>query len=80
MRNLFQQIVLHNICKANQIQYNTYFIGPGEYKAAFERIDLNEILKKQNLVSRYSQAGFIWVLCTCVFFIAEYHFSLIIDS
>lgn len=80
MRNIFRQIILHNICKANRIQNDTYFVEPEKYQDAFEQIDFNEILAKQNSFSRNVQSGYIWVLCTCVFFIAEYNFSLLASN
>lgn len=79
MRNLFQQIILHNICKANLLQTGIYQIEPNQYKSHFEQIDLTEILKIQNTYSSDPQNGFIWVLNTCVFFIAEYNFTLILE-
>lgn len=84
MRRILQQIICHNILKANLIQKGAYH---GEYqnnkeqlKKCFERLDLIEILKTQNTSSRDSQNGFIWVLNTCVFFVAEYNFSLIFEQ
>lgn len=80
MREIFKKIVQHNICKANRIQYNKYQIEEGKYKACFESLDLIEILKVQNLVSKDEIAGFIWILNTCVFFIAEYNFMLVMEK
>lgn len=77
MRSLFRQIIIHNICKANKIQNEEYQIGPDLYKECFEQLDLEEILRKQNEVSRNPQKGYIWVLNTCVFLIADYNFSLV---
>lgn len=80
MRSVLQHIVLHNICKANKIQNGMYHISDNEYKKRFEELDLEAILQKQNEVSRDLQDGYIWVLSTCVFIIAEYNFSLVVDS
>lgn len=77
MRNIFQQIILHNISKANKIQNGREQVEDDRYKECFEELDLAEILKEQNEVSRDLQNGFIWVLNTCVFFVAEYNFSLV---
>lgn len=77
MRNMFQQIVIHNICKANKIQNGKYQISSNEYRSYFDKLDLEEILYRQNEISRDSQNGYIWVLSTCVFIVAEYNFSLI---
>lgn len=75
-RNIFRQIIRHNICKANRIQYDQYQIAEDTYKDCFEKLDLTEILKIQNSVSKNESTGFIWVLNTCVLFVAEYNFAL----
>ncbi len=80
MRNVIQQIIHHNICKANNILYGQYQIPEDRYREYFERLDLKEILKAQNLVSSDFAKGFIWVLNTCIFFIAEYNFKLVRDE
>lgn len=77
MREIFKQIVYHNICKANRIQNNQYQIEDTLYKKYFDKLDLCEILRIQNQASQDEQNGFIWVLNTCIFFIAEYNFSLL---
>lgn len=77
MRNMFRQVVVHNICKANKIQNGKYQISSDEYRSYFEKLDLEEILHRQNEISRDSKNGYIWVLSTCVFIVAEYNFSLI---
>lgn len=79
IRGIFKQVIYHNIFKANRIQYEQYQIPENKYKEYFERLDLTEILKAQNSVSRDSITGFIWVLNTCIYFIAEYNFRLIMD-
>ena len=76
MRDIFQQIVRHNIQKANRIQNNQYWIEEGKYKECFEKLSLPDILERQNLSSQDS-SGYIWVLNTCVFFVADYNFALI---
>jgi hypothetical protein len=76
VRNLLVKIIYHNICKANRIQNNIYEIKMEQYKQCFESLDLVEILKIQNVFSRNSN-GFIWVLNTCVFVVADYNFSLV---
>ncbi len=80
MRCVFCQIILHNICKANRIMSGLYQIPEDMYKECFDRLDLTEILKEQNLASKDNERGFIWVLNTCVFFIAEYNFNLVVDK
>ena len=79
IRGVFQQIIYHNISKANRIQYGQYQIPENKYKECFERLNLTEILKMQNFVSKDTTEGFIWVLNTCIYFIAEYNFRLVTD-
>lgn len=78
MRELFTEIIFHNICKANKIQMDRYEIECSKYREVFENIDVIKILQKQNKVSCDLQEGFIWVLNTCVLFIPEYNFNLIV--
>ena len=80
MRNMFKQIVIHNLCKANKIQNGEYQIAPVEYKHCFEQLDAEQILQKQNEASRDVLNGYIWILNTCVFLIADYNFALVIDE
>lgn len=76
VRILFVEIIYHNICKANRIQNSIYDIELERYKECFESLDLGEILNAQNIFSNTS-SGFIWVLNTCVFVVADYNFSLV---
>lgn len=78
IRGVFKQVIYHNISKANKIQYGQYQILEDKYKEYFERLDLAEILNVQNLASKDSKTGFIWVLNTCVYFVAEYNFRLVL--
>lgn len=80
IRNVFQKIIIHNICKANRIQNDQYQIGEDSYQHCFDRLDLTEILKKQNSCSRNIATGYIWVLNTCIFFIADYRFELVVRN
>ena len=80
IRGVFKQVIYHNISKANRIQYGQYQIPENKYKEYFERLDLTEILKVQNLVSKDSITGFIWVLNTCIYFVAEYNFRLVMNE
>lgn len=79
IRSVLKQVIYHNISKANKIQYGQYQIPVNKYKEYFERLDLTEILKVQNLASKDNRTGFIWVLNTCIYFIAEYNFRLVMD-
>lgn len=78
MREIFKQIIRHNICKANRIQNNQYVIDDDQYRERFWQLDPVRILEIQNICSRGEAEGFIWVLCTCIFFVAEYNFRLVI--
>ena len=77
MRKLFQQIIYHNNQKAYRIQVDDTEIADVGYKAYFDSLNLVKILKRQNIVSRDSEDGFIWVLSTCIFLIPDYNFSLL---
>ena len=77
MRNLFVEIIYHNICKANLILRNTYIIQQEQYIECFEGIDLVTILEKQNASSSSIDSGYIWVLNTCIFVVADYNFALL---
>lgn len=77
MRKLFVEIIYHNICKANRIQNGLYDIETAKYKECFDGLDLGEILNAQNKFSRSMSSGFVWVLNTCVFAVADYNFSLV---
>ena len=79
IRGVLKHVIYHNISKANRIQYGKYQIPENKYREYFERLDLTEILKVQNLASKDNITGFIWVLNTCIFFIAEYNFRLVMD-
>ena len=78
MREIFKQIIRHNICKANRIQNNQYVIDDDQYRERFWQLDPVRILEIQNICSRGEAEGFIWILCTCIFFVAEYNFRLVI--
>ena len=75
MRNIFQQVIRQNICKAYRIQKNC--LGEEELKGQFELIDLETVLKIQNKVSQDEVSGFIWVLSTCIFLVPDYNFKLL---
>ena len=71
------KIIFHNIRKANWLLNGEFEIEEDRYKKCYEQIDLMEILKMQNHFSRDENQGYIWVLNTCIFFVAEYNFALI---
>ncbi len=64
MRGVFQQIILHNICKASKIQTGECYRRSKDWRACFESLDLVEILDRQNILSKDLKEGFIWVLNT----------------
>lgn len=78
VRNLFKRIIAQNIWRANYIQSNQHEIDDSQYKTCFEQLDLVKILQVQNTSSRDTVTGFIRVLNTCVFIIAEYNFKLVL--
>ena len=75
---MIKQIVIHNICKANKVQNVIYQTSCDEYKQCFEQLNLERILQIQNEASRDEQNGYIWVLNTCIFVIADYNFLLVL--
>ena len=77
MRYLFDRLFCIISFKALRVQYNIDIIDKKECRDDFEKIDLNEILNIQNAVSKDDERGFIWILCTCVFVVPEYNFSLV---
>ena len=76
IREVFQQIICHNICKADKIQ-NQEMDEQEELQEKFERIDLTQILNVQNEASKDEETGFIWVLSTCTFLIPDYNFGIV---
>lgn len=77
MRNVFCQIIKHNVYKADRIQNDRYMNDASRLKELFESLDFVGILCVQNACSDDRSNGFIWVLNTCIFFIAEYNFALV---
>lgn len=77
MREVFREIILHNIEKANKLQNNGHVTENQEYKKWFENLDTLKILEVQNKASEDKINGFIWVLNTCVFVVPEYNWGLI---
>lgn len=80
MRDIFRQIICHNIRKANKIQNGQYCVEDNKLKTCFEQLDLSEILKKQNILSQDVDEGVIMILNTCIFFVAEYNFALVMQE
>ena len=77
MRKMFIEIIMHNISKASHIADGNYELQKDEFEIFFRNMRLDRILALQNDASRDVQNGYIWVLNTCVFVVADYRFSLI---
>lgn len=79
MRNVLRKIAVYNILKADYIQHKTQNTDEDDnsYRRHYENIDFLNILNIQNELSRDRQNGYIWVLNTCIMYIAEYNFRLI---
>ncbi|MFR2476092.1 hypothetical protein [Eisenbergiella sp.] len=77
MHSIFNQVIIHNICKSNKIQRNEFNVPEDNLKDCFGTLDFKRILDLQNERSRDEQTGMIWVLNTLVLFVPEYNFSLI---
>lgn len=79
MRNVLRKIAIYNILKADYIQHETQNTDEDDnsYRRHYENIDFLNILNIQNELSRDRQNGYIWVLNTCIMYIAEYNFRLI---
>ncbi len=77
MREIFNSIIMQNICKANKILSGGYDIAEEDIESCFNELDYLEILQKQNESSRDEIEGIIWVLNTSVFFVPDYNFDLV---
>ena len=75
MRDIFISIIKVNILKAFGIQENRPN-GDLGLRDIYEYLNFETILKIQNSASE-SEDGFIWILSTCVFLVAEYNFNLL---
>lgn len=77
MREIFNGIIIQNICKANKILSGEYDIPEEDMESYFNGLDYLKILQKQNESSRDEMEGIIWVLNTSVFFVPDYNFNLV---
>ncbi len=75
-RGLVQQIIEHNIKKASFVTGNTYQLDGDILLATAEGTDHLEIVRCQNSFSSGDE-GFVYVLCTCVFFVTDYNSALL---
>lgn len=73
LRQIVIYIVTINIEKAGKVQKGVEETTYG-LKEKYLDIDWTRILDEQNVSSRNSETGIIWVLCTCVTFLADYKF------
>ncbi len=77
MREIFNSIIIQNICKANKILSGEYDIPEDGMESYFNELDYLKILQKQNESSRDDLEGIIWVLNTSVLFVPDYNFDLV---
>lgn len=77
MRYVFKEIIAHNIRKGNLIQNEEYDFPDNELKEGYDNISFSHILERQNIRSRDSETGMIWVINTSVLFVPDYNFNLI---
>lgn len=77
LRVIFIKIIKWNIIKARNIATAETTYSIDEWLGYIEEIDLMLVLQKQNEYSRDSVNGFIYVLNTCVFLIADYNTKLL---
>lgn len=77
-RALFQDVIIHNIKKASHIVNSIYELNRVELENFAREIDYMKIAQKQNQISGKND-GFIYVLCTCVFFVSDYNVKLLFD-
>ncbi|MDO4466489.1 MAG: hypothetical protein Q4C49_05710 [Bacillota bacterium] len=74
-RSVLNRIIQYQICKADRIVTNDDRFT--DYLIKYKDIDYQSILSIQNRVSSDEEAGFIWVLNTCVLLVPEYNLNLI---
>lgn len=79
LRNIFTEIIRHNICKASFITNGRYEMDNDDMRIYFKKLDHEAILNVQNNASHNRATGDIWVLNTCLFFIADYNFTLVLS-
>lgn len=76
-RTLLQEVMIHNLKKMSYILNNKYDLDNTALIDFAKQIDYIATLKEQNKVS-LSNAGFIYVLCTCALFVTDYNTKLLI--
>ncbi|SDB28983.1 hypothetical protein SAMN02910298_01409 [Pseudobutyrivibrio sp. YE44] len=78
-RSLINAITRESIRKANYITRNIYEIENQKLQDIYSEISDIEILELQNRVSECQEDGFVWVLATMVFYLADYNFKIIVN-
>lgn len=73
LRQIVIYIVAINIKKGAKIQKSVEKTTD-DLKEKYLALDWTRILDEQNVSSRNPETGIIWVLCTCVTFLADYKF------
>ena len=76
-KDVFRELVIHNLCKASAITGGNSEISEREAKSYWDNKDMIKILNLQNECSRNERDGFAYVLATCLFFIPEYNSKLV---
>lgn len=77
----FRQFVIHNLCKASYITSKTKKEISKEIAYDYwKHFDLIDILNVQNKCSDDLESGFVYILCTCLFFILEYNSRYIFNE
>ncbi|WP_316631830.1 hypothetical protein [uncultured Ruminococcus sp.] len=75
LRSVFFTIIIANIRKASKLQGRDYSMGIEDLKDFYyDNLCYLDILSKQNNDSRNAANGFIWVINTSIFIVANYKF------
>jgi len=76
-----RQFIIHNLCKASYItSKNKKEISKEIAYDYWKHFDLIDILNVQNKCSDDLESGFVYILCTCLFFILEYNSRYIFNE
>lgn len=78
-RLVFKDIIIHHLCKACFMVSDIENISEKTAAEYWQKFDSHEILQIQNRVSA-ADNGFVYILCTCLFFILDYNSSLVFDG
>ena len=78
-RVLLQDVILHNLKKASRIVNDVYDLDELALTDFARQINYLAIAQRQNQASE-KDTGFIYVLCTCVFFVTDYNVKLLFDE